>query len=232
MQFNVCIIEDESVCAEHAEKCLRDWAKRNQCRIEIHIFSSGEELMGEKEDFGYQIFFIDIMLKRINGLKVAEYLREHHYEGEIVFLTSFQEYAIDGYHVHALDYILKPVTPEKINDCMEHLLSKYTEENYKYSYRREIKNIPYRNIIYFASSGHNIDIITTTGEYQQPKSFRELKGEQLPVQFLQCNRGIIINIGHVVQLRKQEVVLTNGMILPVSVSYAEKLQEAFFRYAF
>lgn len=230
VRINVCVIDNESECARLLERCLKGWGYMNQCEIMIHIFSSCEEMIERKEDFQYHIFFLDIMMKQMSGIEFAGYLRERHYEGEIVFLTSFKEYAIDGYHVHALDYILKPVRPEDINRCMDYLLHRFTEEYYKYSYRQKRVVIPYRDIIYFISRGHSIDIVTATEEYRQPKSFQALKEERLPMQFLQCNRGIIINMDHIVQLQKQEVILTNEMILPVSATYAKELQEAYFRY--
>lgn len=61
------------------------------------------------------VYFLDISLKEENGVDIAKKLRAHNYKGHIIFLTGFQEYVFEGYSVRALDYLLKPIDPVKLD---------------------------------------------------------------------------------------------------------------------
>ncbi len=228
MQFKICIIEKEPAYILQLEACLHEWAGEKECEILIERYHACEEFFQEQKKLNYHIFFLGMEIGKMNGVGFAEYLREQDYMGEIAFLSSCQEHAVDGYYVHAIAYLLTPLLPEKIFYCMDSLLEQYTEAHYKYSYRKERVNIPYEDILYFSSEAHNIEIVTATRRYKQFRSFHTLKGS-LPKQFLQCNRGIIINVDHILQMNSREVTLTNEIRLPVSATYSRKVREAFSR---
>ncbi len=230
MIFNVCIIENEPAYTKQLLHDLNKWKMITDSELKIASYLSGEKFLESNTSEGYHIFFLDIKLDKLSGLDLAKILRKQHYSGEIVFLTSFYEYVLEGYHVHALNYLLKPVSPEEIYSCMNYIFNKFTGKQYKYSYKGMKINIPYHDIIYFNSRLHNIEITTVTRQYTEVKKFALLK-QELPTQFLQCHRGLIINTDHILQLSRQEVTLTNQIKLPVSATYTEHIQQAFLKQA-
>ncbi len=225
MQLNIGIVEDDSVFLKELSSYIRLWEKRNYCQVEIFTYLSCESFQAE-EKLQFDLIFMDIELQDGNGVKLAKELRRKEYTGELVFLTSFQEYVFEGYHVRALNYLLKPIQYDKIKTCLDIVLSIVNDENYIYRYRDTIIKIPYHNIICISSANHKTEIVTLEGNYIQSEPLRSII-KYLPRQFEQCHRTTIINMQHVLQISGKDIMLSNHMIIPASNTYIENIRAAF-----
>lgn len=173
------------------------------------------------------VYFLDISLKEENGVDIAKKLRAHNYKGHIIFLTGFQEYVFEGYSVRALDYLLKPIDPVKLDRDLEMIAEELSDQNYMVRTRSEMYKIPYKEILYISSSNHSIEIITEKEKFRQMISLREVLSH-LPAYFQQCHRTIIIiNMKKVTCLTDNWVVLNGKEELPVGKKYLEKIRSTF-----
>lgn len=105
--LTIAIVDD---CKEDID-ILKENLKKyfSGARMEYQIFE-----VTPKEDYiqklkGCSLLFLDIDMPEINGIKLAENIRKHNLSIGIVFVTNFFQYAVDGYHVNAIDYLLKPI---------------------------------------------------------------------------------------------------------------------------
>lgn len=107
--MKLAICDDEIVFRKQLIESIDKYYK-NYSNLDIYEFSSGEELL-ESYDSGavYDIVFLDIEMKDINGLDTAKIIRKYRRNEIIVFLTSHTKYAIDGYEVNALRFLEKPI---------------------------------------------------------------------------------------------------------------------------
>ncbi len=113
----VFALDDERIALEN----LTDAIKKALPKAELHSFRTAEELLAFAADKVCDIAFLDIKLRSVNGLAVAEYLIERNAKVNLIFTTGYSEFAPSAFALHASGYILKPVTPEKITEEMEHL---------------------------------------------------------------------------------------------------------------
>ncbi|MDE6852461.1 MAG: LytTR family DNA-binding domain-containing protein [Lachnospiraceae bacterium] len=225
--MNVAIVEDEDTCRQELEDCLKQWENQNCTSIHTVCYQNGYDLLFD-EFHQMHLIFLDIDLPGISGMETARRLRESNYHGHIIFLTAYSEYAFQGYYVHAMDFLLKPVVTEKI----AHNLSKVEQELVPVYYMLQkganIERIPFSAIIVFATQGHYLEIITAEHTYQQRISFKTILAN-LPKNFIQCHRTLIVNINHVTQVDGNTLQLTNNSIYPISKPYLQSLQDAFIK---
>ena len=223
--MDIAIIEDEASCYKQLESALQDWSIEHDVMISISYYETGKKLLSGTF-LKYQLVFLDIDMPEISGMETARELRQVGYNNYIIFVTAHNEYVYEGYHVRALDYILKPITPKALENCLNPVLHELESSVYILRTATSIEKIPYSSIIAFATQGHYIEIITKQKTYQQKISLKILK-QLLPEDFVQCHRTVIVNINHVVKLCGKNLYLTNQTIYPISKQYMESIQNAF-----
>lgn len=107
--IKIAIVEDEQLYAKQLHEYLRKYEKENGEAIEVTIYSDGDQIV-EKYQSQYDIILMDIEMKFMDGMSAAEEIRKIDTEVVIIFITNMTQYAIRGYAVDALDYVLKPVS--------------------------------------------------------------------------------------------------------------------------
>lgn len=223
MEIKIGILENDKIYADSLIKLLNQWAAENSSAISIEVYSKGEDLLNRNIS-DYNILFIDIHLDGINGVEVAQILRQKNYYGEIVFLTAYSEYVFDGYEVQALNYILKPISYERLQKCMDIVMKSIQNNHYTFRNRDIVEQIPFNDILYIASSRHHMEIITAQKISRHLISIKDIL-KQLPSPFIQCHRTLIINIDHVQKLEGTNVIMSNKVSLPVSTTYLEQVRK-------
>ena len=128
--LKIAIVEDERECQEALIEHLRKYEKEKNEAFIVRIFNDGIDIL---DDYSadYDLIFLDIHMKYQDGMTTAKRIREVDADAQIVFITALAQYAIEGYKVNALDFILKPVVYEQLAMTMDKVLavtSKYHKE--------------------------------------------------------------------------------------------------------
>ena len=106
--FRIAIVEDQEETRECLNRFVRQYAKEQGIQVEISLIADGSEI-AEHYTPGFDIIFMDVEMPRLDGFGAAEAIRAMDAEVVLVFVTNMAQYAIRGYEVDALDYVLKPV---------------------------------------------------------------------------------------------------------------------------
>lgn len=226
MTLNLAIVENNPTHTSHLLLLIEEWKHSHpNCDFQIDTFLSGKDLL-ETDFHNYQLIFMDIELDEISGLDVSHYLRENDFHGELVFTTSYHEYVFRGYDVFALNFLVKPISYEKLSKVLSYI-EKQMEESYFYYHHSSITiQIPYRNIIFFSSCNQYVELYTTERITKIRDSLKNIR-IHLPSNFVQCHRTAIVNIYYISKMDKRDVYLTNGTIIPISQTFLAPMQEAF-----
>ena len=106
--MRLAIVEDDDKVRQQLQTYVLQYFQGRENDVDIRLFADGDEIL---EDYAadYDLIFLDIQMKRLDGLATAERIRERDEDVYLVFITNLANYAIRGYAVHALDFILKPV---------------------------------------------------------------------------------------------------------------------------
>jgi len=106
--LSVSIVEDDPICRQQLKDYVLRFEKEQAKNIVISEFSDGVELL-QKYNKNLDIILLDIGLPNCNGLEAAKRVRKVDQDVVIIFITNMSQYAVKGYEVDALDFILKPV---------------------------------------------------------------------------------------------------------------------------
>ena len=107
--INIAIVEDEAMYAKQLQEFLLQYQKENGEVFNITVYSDGDQIV-HKYKSQFDIILMDVEMKFMDGMSAAEENRKVDTEVVIIFITNMAQYAIRGYAVDALDYVLKPVS--------------------------------------------------------------------------------------------------------------------------
>lgn len=107
--IRIAIVEDEEDYVNQLTKYLQDYQKNSNEEIDVTVYRDGDEITSKYKS-QYDIILMDIQMKFVDGMTAAEEIRNIDSKVIIIFITNMTQYAIQGYKVGALDYILKPIS--------------------------------------------------------------------------------------------------------------------------
>jgi len=170
--------------------------------------------------------FLDIIMPKMNGIMFAEKLREDNFAKQIIFLTTSNDYASQSYQVQAFDYLLKPLTNEKVNNVMDRL-KKSQEEADKTGLsvveRSVSRFLQFRDISYVEVADHTVyirlkdkSVIKIYGTFNKITEQLLLDG-----RFARCHRSYVVNLDEIKTIANKELTMKNGLKVPLSRSYLQ-----------
>jgi len=233
MKIRVAIIDDESVQREYLLSLLRKWEAVSSDMFIICQFNSAEAFIFEhEEDRRYDILFVDIQMKGMNGIDMAKKIREYDDLVYIVFITAYPDYMQSGYDVDALHYLIKPVDEKKLYDVLNKIsleISKNTEPILIRTKQNILVKIDMNSIIYIEAIAHDTKIYTTDGIYDAKESITDIS-DKLNDGFLRCQRSFIAGFNFIRCITRKEIILEDGTAIPMSRNLYEKANRAFIKY--
>lgn len=227
--LRIAICDDEKeLVAEHksvVEECLR------QCNEigEIETYTLPDNLLCDitEEQFYYDLILLDIEMPGCSGMELAGKLKPYLPNVKIIFITSHIEYAIDAFELSIFRYVPKDMRkvrlPAAVSDAIR-LLSLEHGKVYTISTNSRLEKIPYKDIIYIQRDGKNAEIFTDGGSTKVRKSLQQVYDELGSEEFIFTDRGCIVNIIHVMQIRDGEAIMKNDEHLPISRSHLQDVK--------
>lgn len=223
--MKAAIIEKELSCAEYLKLLLLKWADK-KTDLNISVFLNGDDFFhGKNSDIlEFDIVFIELELKSIDGIAAAGKLRNMGFRNTIVLVADAAGGAIDGYKVNAYRYYLKPVQSCDIAECMDYVLNKNTSDYFCYTYHGVTSRLAFEDIICFESMQHYIDIFTIEKTIRIKGALKEIL-KQCPPCFIRCQRSYIVNSHYIREKQGNQLKLVNRKIIDVSPKYMEAILE-------
>ena len=117
--MKIAICDDEPLFIQQLQQMIQQLYPLPELMIDT--FTAGEQLLDKiiRSQSAYQLILLDIEMDGDNGLHIARRLQQMHYEAPVVFITSHQEFALEGYEVNALRFLTKPVSPQKLLEALQ-----------------------------------------------------------------------------------------------------------------
>lgn len=229
--FRIAVCEDETAQREYITKLLETWQEKTGEPVLTDTYTSAEQFLFETEGKdSYHLLLLDIQMGQMNGMELARKVRERDGKVGIVFLTGIREYAIEGYEVGAIRYLLKPVKEEDFFALMQQIKDAVKEQEQDYFFFQAAgatHRVPFAEILYAEAEGHYVCLKTADKEWKWKENISSLAVELEKKGFFLLRRGLYVNLAQVSQIGKTECVLENGECLPVSKARYRALNEAF-----
>ena len=231
--MTIILCDDEPIFLDSLKQKIEKWAtkKGHLGSIIIHTFTSSEDLLdGWEHGMQFDAVFLDIEIpNELSGLAVAKEIYNSDPMVPIVFVTSYGQYAEEGYKVNALRYLRKPINEQAVNECMDILWRQWTvaqTECVTFDTPTKLLRLASKSILYIEAAGHYC-IITTTdntaSEYKIKQAFK-LVINQLPNEiFIQCQRSYAVNIMYIRHVANGVLTMSDGKRIQMGRGFQAEL---------
>lgn len=180
----------------------------------------------------YDIVLFDIDMPGMSGLEAAKKFREIDRHAVIMFVTNMAQYAIHGYEVEALDFIVKPVNKYDFIMKMRRAISrtaKRLDDAVEIKIGRDIRSVGISQIRYLEVSGHYVVWHTVGGDYVEYDTLINAEKKIARSFFARCNRCYLVNLKYVEQIKRDSVVV-DGVELSISRPQKKEFLAAYSRF--
>lgn len=226
--IHVALLDDDNnflkIVREKIELELRNSDK-------ITIFSDSEKFLAEvKNGTSFDVLISDIEMPKINGIQLGKLCNDLCPDMYLIFLTSFEQYAVESYMVNAYQYIMKRDIETRLPVILRKLLGQIRKEQNKYRMIGTPTNketVYYRNIIYiFKDKGSKyVNYVTSNEVYKERITISQVLEELESEEFILVERGYIININHIASMSKNNIYMDNGDKIVSSRAHFKNVKE-------
>ena len=193
------MVEDEAAVREQLQGYIQRYTRQYGTEFAVTEFSDGVEILDAYRPV-YDIVLLDVEMKHLDGMETARRIRELDRDVVLLFITNMAQYAIKGYAVGALDYVLKPVpyfafsqqlqkAEEKLRRRARHYLAVPVEGG--------LRRLDTAQIYYMESEGHRVHFYTEEGEFSAPGALKTFEEKLADLPFARCNSGYLVNLAQV-----------------------------------
>lgn len=213
------VVDDEPMAREIIETYI---AKTPNLELTASCKNAGEAILFAQEN-EVDLFFLDINMPEISGLSLAKIIFK---KSQIIFTTAYREYAIDGFNLNIVDYLLKPIGFDRFLQAIQKVVVLEIAENnnafmFVRSDRKMVK-IDFNSILYIESLSDYLKIFTTEKTIVIRETISSLEEKLPPKNFIRIHRSFIVSLKNISSYTN-EFIEINQKALPVSRSYKESV---------
>lgn len=224
--INIAIVDDEKAFIEACEKAVSRIFEELGFKCKIYTYTNPTLFLKEFSENNYDLIFLDIEMKELNGIETAQLVRSKDLDVKIVYVTSYTDYWRRAYKVHAFDFISKPFSDDDIRNVLKDFLKFYNSENEK---TVELKTadgaavLKVKDILYFYikdKEKRKVIVNTNHGEYVSTESLREIYEKLDSEEFYKAHKSCIVNLRYVQSMTKNNggnITMTDGTSIPLAV---------------
>lgn len=207
--IRLALVEDDSVYRSRLREYIEKYSAASGEKFAVTEFSDGDEIaLGYKAV--YDIILMDIEMKFMDGMMAAEEIRKVDTEVIIIFITNSPQYAIKGYAVDALDYVLKPVSYYAFSQRLSRAIERVARRARHYlqiNAHGTAHKLDTSSIYWVESNAHDLVYHTVEGELTAPGSMTELEQKLAQDSYFRVNKGCLVNLEHVDQMDGEDAVV-------------------------
>ena len=219
--LRIAVVEDDKTYAAQLKEYLVRYGTEKNQKISVALFPDGEDIVTDYSA-EFDIILMDVEMTFMDGMTTAERIREKDNEVVIIFITNMPQYAIQGYKVDALDYVLKPISYFAFSQRIDRALTRVKKKEATYitvAQKGGKKKLNVDKICYVEARDHDLIYHSTKGDIVTKSSMKEAEDTLGGTKFFRCNRCYLVNLEYVEDFRGNDVTVASDVI---QVSRARK----------
>lgn len=234
--IRIAVCDDSPEFLQQAVNMVERWSEESGVPAEIYRFDNGDALLAKNAVTHMDIIFLDIIMPLQSGIDTAKELRQSDKAVKIIFLTSSPEFALDSYEVKAQDYLLKPVTYEKVKETLTECSHTFEEEpkNIVLKTAFGYQKLYFHDVEYAEAQNKRVVFYLRTGKtVESAESLHSLEDRLcLNDGFFKCHRSYLVYLPNVDHFSMTEIITKFGRSIPIARGYGKAFKEAYFAFVF
>lgn len=232
--MRVAICDDLKADRDILAKFIKSVCDDKKIQVYIDYYDSGEMLWQSSIDEKYEVYFLDIYMKKLNGIELGYELIRKYPNAAIVFTTSSKDFMYESYDIGAVHYLIKPFSQDSVDVAIERCLKivEKVESYIEVLINREKRRIQTSKIKYIESQGRYCVIHTTAIKY---KVYLRLEGMEEMLnesKFIRCHRSYIVNLDYVRDVKDYDYLLDDETLIPIRRNQKRLLKNYYEDYLF
>ncbi len=205
--IRIAIVEDSENERVKIKECLSDFERGSDVSFDVQEFPNGLAFL-EAYTPEYDLVFMDIEMPGLNGMETAKELRKTDPSVILIFITNLAQYAISGYEVDALDFILKPINRYSFSIKLKRALSRVTTKIEDYMSVKtdgEMRAVRISSVLWIDVSGHYVVYHTAVGDFTEYTTLKEAAAKVNHGAFALVNRSCLVNLRRIEAITRDTV---------------------------
>lgn len=232
--IKIAVCDNEYQMAVEIEQWITTISNRNFIEVDTDVFSDGEELVHEIEEINnYDIIFLDIEMKNLDGINTAKRIRKIDKNVVIIYVSGYEAYAIETFEVNPFRFIVKPVNQEIFEKIYLAAVERVTLDDvfFQYKYGKSFYKERVEDIIYFESSRRIINIVTVHGKFKFYGKLNEVQERisSAKTTFLRIHQSYLVNCKYINRFSYDFVEMRNGVRLSISEEKQKNISGLYFK---
>ena len=214
--IRIAMADDDEAFLKKIEKYVEKYQREHEEEIEMTTFSDAKELI-EGYTPRFDIIILDIEMPGLNGMEAAEQIRQVDENVVLMFITNMIQYAIRGYSVGALDFVMKPVNYYTFSLKLTRAIGRIQKKGKEILLKLQdsVKKVPVDTIYYVEIQNRMLYYHTSEGEYVVRGTIKNALDMLSPYHFVKCNHWYIVNLKYVTEVRDNTAIVA-GKELEIS----------------
>lgn len=230
--MRVAVIDDELQERKRMQEYFDRFAAENAMSFQVDCYADGDSLLKAYGEDSYTLLVFDIDMPGRSGIDTARLIREKDEDVTILFVTNMAQYAINGYEVQAVDYIIKPIGyydfAMKLRRALRRISRNQGEKILVHTADGDAA-LRIADITYVEVMGHYIIYHTLSGVYRTRGSMKENEGILKAHQFSRAHKSFLVNLAHLENIQRSDVVVA-GDTIPLGRSFKESIMQDYMQY--
>jgi len=213
--LKIAIVEDEESYVNQLKEYLEQFQREVDEIITLSVFNDGDEIT-TKYTARFDIILMDIQMKFVDGMTAAKEIRKMDSEVTIIFISNLAQYAIRGYEVDALDYIVKPVSYFAFSQKLSKAITRMQRRKNRFitvTVKGGIQRIDTADIYYVESFGHNLIFHTKQQDYVSGVTMKSAEELLANMNFSRGNKCYLINLEHVEGIQDNCAIINGEQLM-------------------
>ena len=226
----IAIVDDDPNDSTPLQRHVDTYCRTNNIPAMIRVFPDGLDFIRATEHF--DIVFMDIRMEKLDGLDAAHLMRKINKDACLIFVTNMAQFAIKGYEVDALDFIIKPASLASITYVLDKAMKRLQESsNTTFSLKTSegTASISSNDITYVEVFDHNLVYHTVKGDYVVRGRLSDVIEKLDQTRFVLCNRSFVVNLRYVSNVGSDYLTIGDTKI-SISKSHRKELMQRFSSY--
>ena len=218
--IHIAIVNDDKEYIEQIRQYVEQYERDGGESIKLSVYDDGDSIV-YKYRSQYDIVVMDVEMRFMDGISAAEEIRKNDPEVVIILISSTTKYAIRGYSVEALDYLLKPVSYPTFSQCIDRAITRIRKRKkaITVNIKGGIARFDSSDIYYVESRGHSLIYYTVFGEWETVSTMKEAEAVLCDMGFFRASKWYLVNVDHVNSFKDGCINLANKSL---SVSRAKQ----------